>query len=142
MSNENNEQKVSAGKRVKTFFMKECPAEKYVVLVLGLILLAGGIALGMGRLEVREWIDWFGPNTQSIFMWGLVFIGLLAIMIAFWDQIVDSAKEMKKVTPPTSKIMVELSIKVLIFISLVTLFLFVTDLLMSGVVPFIKGLIE
>ncbi len=126
----------------KHIITKEYPAEKYVILVLGIIFLLFASWLGMGRLAVAENIRWFGNSTQNVFVATFVALGFIAIVIAIWAQIVSSTKEMKKVTPPTSRVMAELTVKVFIFILILVLIFFLLDNGLSRLITWLKDIIN
>ncbi len=142
--NEQNNEKKRHDKKV-TFakiVTQEYAWEKYLVLILGFAFLLFAAWLGMGLLEVKEVVKFFGDGTQKIFMWTFVGIGLIAIIIALWDQIVSSVKEMKKVTPPTAFVMAELTVKVFVFIIVLALIIFGLDTGLSSAISALRNLVK
>ncbi len=131
--------------RRKTSFMdfwtKEYPQEKYLMLLLAFILIIFACVLGMGRLTLES-INWFGKYTDNVFTYGFAGLGIIAIIVSFWEQIVVAIKEMKKVTWPTQHTMFGLSIRVFSFIAILALFFLAVDSVVAPILPWLKSLVE
>lgn len=139
MSNENKKQEKT---RVsfKQIMLKEYPAEKYVILLLGFAFILLAAWFLMGRIVVDENINWFGKYTTNVFIVVIMALGFSAIIIGLWAQILSSSKEVRKVTPPTSKVMAELTVKVFIFIVVMAFIIFLMDNGFSNLITWLKDI--
>jgi preprotein translocase subunit SecE len=116
---------------------KGLTAETLFFSVVAVILVVLALMLATNFLELKANLPLIGGATRIFLIAALVVLALLAIFTAFNETIIQSVKEMKKVTWPTGKQMLDYSIKVFSFI----VFFSVLFLLLDIPISYLIGLI-
>lgn len=116
--------------RVLEILRKEYPFEKILLGVLGALVIILGVYLVEGTvLEIRL-TNWWIFNTDgkilafSIFV---IVIGAVSLVMALWPFFQPSLVEMKKVTWPNRKTILNLSTRVFGFIIVISMFFIIID---------------
>jgi len=113
--------------------------ESIFFLFIAVLLISFAIMLAMELLTVRTDIFAFlGESTVTVLIVLLVLLSLLAVFTAFNSIIMSAIKELKKVTWPTLKQMLDYSVKVFSFIFFFSILFIALDELFR-VVPQLVG---
>jgi preprotein translocase subunit SecE len=121
--------------KVLEILRKEYPFERVLLGVLGILVIVLGVYLIEGSiLEIRYTDLWiFNSDTKIlIFSIFVVLVGSVSFLMAIWPFFVPSFAEMKKVSWPNQKTIVNHSARVFGFIIVLALFFVLIDL---GLIP-------
>lgn len=143
MANNQDERKTN---RVLEILMKEYPAERIIMGVLGIIVIVLGVYLIQGDvLTITNSNDWwnswiFGTDTGIlIFSIFIVVVGTVSFFVAIWPFFTPSFSEMKKVTWPNSSIIRNHSARVFGFILFLAGMFVVYDAVLAPLFKWING---
>lgn len=128
--------------RVLEILRTEYPFERILLGVLGLLVLVLGVYLVEGQVLTIKLTSWWIFNTEvkrTIFAIFIIVVGAIAFLMAIWPFFVPSFAEMRKVSWPKQKVILNHSARVFGFIIFVALFFVLIDL---GLQPFFKWVIE
>ncbi len=128
--------------KVIEILKKEYPFEKILLGVLGAIVLILGIYLVEGTILVIKYTDLWIFNTElkiTLFSIFVIAIGAVSIVLAVWPFFVPSIGEMKKVSWPTNKMIVNHTARVFGFILFIAFCFIVFD---QGLSPLFSWLNE
>jgi len=130
-----NNQEEKKGNKVLAILMKEYPAERILMGVLGIIVIILGVYLIQGDiLTIQNSTDWwnswvFGSDTGIlIFSIFIVVVGVVSFFVAIWPFFVPSFAEMKKVTWPSGTTLKNHSARVYGFILFLAMMFVIFDL--------------
>jgi preprotein translocase subunit SecE len=134
------------GNRVLAILMKEYPAERVIMGILGIIVIVLGVYLIEGEtLVINNTDDWwnswiFGTDTGIlIFSIFITVVGVVAFFVAIWPFFQPSIAEMKKVTWPNGSTIRNHSLRVFGFILFLAGMFIVYD---AGLKPLFGWLLE
>ena len=129
--------------RVIEILKTEYPFERILLGVLGAFVIVLGVYLLEGTvLEIRL-TSWWIFNTElkrTIFSIFIILIGSVAFFMAVWPFFVPSFAEMRKVSWPKRKMILNHSARVFGFIIIVALFFVLVDLGLQPFFSWINGL--
>jgi len=128
--------------RVIEILKTEYPFERILLGVLGAFVLILGVYLVEGETLTIRLTSWWIFNTElkrTIFSIFIIVIGVIAFLMAVWPFFVPSFAEMRKVSWPKRKTILNHSARVFGFIIFVALFFVLIDL---GLVPFFAWINE
>jgi len=116
--------------KVIEILRKEYPFEKILLGILGSIVLVLGIYLVEGTVLEIRYTDLWIFNTDlkiTIFSIFVIVIGAVSFVLAVWPFFVPSISEMKKVSWPNQKTILNHSARVFGFMIIIGLFFVVID---------------
>lgn len=142
MAKKDQEQK---GNKVLSVLMKEYPAERVIMGILGIIVIVLGVYLVQGTfLTINNTDDWwnswiFGTDTGiAIFSWFIIVVGTVSFFVAIWPFFTPSFSEMKKVTWPNGITIRNHSARVFGFILFLATMFVIFDLVLKPLFIWIK----
>jgi preprotein translocase subunit SecE len=121
--------------KVIEILRKEYPFERILLGILGAFVLILGVYLVEGNLLTIKLTSWWIFNSElkrTIFAVLIILVGTIAFFMSIWAFFVPSFAEMKKVTWPKRKTILNHSARVFGFIIFLSLFFIVIDL---GLLP-------
>ncbi|QMS85352.1 preprotein translocase subunit SecE [Candidatus Xianfuyuplasma coldseepsis] len=122
--------------RVLEILRKEYPFERILLGVLGALVIILGVYLLQGILNPTQALleirltDWWIFNSETkriIFTIVVIVIGVVSLFMAIWPFFVPSFAEMKKVTWPNRKTILNHSARVFGFIIILSAFFLIVD---------------
>ncbi len=116
--------------RVIEILKKEYPFERILLGVLGALVIILGVYLIEGDVLQIRLTNWWIFNTdtkQLIFSIIVIVVGVVSFFMAIWPFFVPSFGEMKKVTWPNRKTILNHTARVFGFIILLSLFFLLLD---------------
>ena len=129
--------------KVLEILQKEYPFERILLGVLGALVIILGVYLIEERvLEIRL-TSWWIFNTATkrlIFSISVIVIGAVSFVMAIWPFFVPSFAEMKKVTWPNRKTILNHSARVFGFIFIVAFFFVLIDWPLRYIFDWLTGL--
>ena len=129
--------------RVMEILRKEYPFERILLGILGALVIILGVYLIEGDvLEIRL-TNWWIFNTdtkQLIFSIIVIVVGVVSLFMSIWPFFVPSFGEMKKVTWPNRKTILNHTARVFGFILLLSLFFVLVDWPLRELFKWINGL--
>lgn len=129
--------------KVMEILRKEYPFEKIILGVMGALVLILGIYLLQGTVIEIKMTSWWIFNTsikRNIFAGFVILIGAVSFLIAVWPFFIPSVGEMKKVTWPNKKTILNHSARVFGFIIALALFFTLIDLPLKKIFAYIAEL--
>ena len=121
--------------KVIEILKREYPFERILLGVLGAFVLILGVYLVEGEVLQIKLTSWWIFNSElkrTIFAVLIILVGTIAFFMSIWAFFVPSFAEMKKVTWPKRKTILNHSARVFGFIIFLSLFFIVIDL---GLLP-------
>lgn len=115
-------------------------AEALFFSIIAVTLLVLAIMLLTNFLTLKANLPILGNYTRIFLIVALVLLSLLALFTAFNETIIQSVKEMKKVTWPTGKQMLDYSIKVFSFIIFFSVLFVLLDIPTAKLIDLILNL--
>ncbi len=115
-----------------------------ITILLGVMILIGVSTEGAEGLVVNENFYFIG-EYPSAFAWILIVLGVVAFLLAIWPYYKPSIKEMKKITWPSKKTMLENTVATLVYVLIVALLFVGYDVVLNKVVElfhWLAGLIK
>ena len=135
-----------SGNKVLSILMKEYPAERVIMGILGLIVVVLGVYLIQGDfLTITNTDDWwnswiFGTDTGIlVFSIFITVVGAVSFFVAVWPFFTPSIREMKKVTWPNGTTIKNHSLRVFGFILFLALMFVIYDLGLKPLFFWING---
>lgn len=122
--------------RVLEILRTEYPFERILLGVLGALVLVLGVYLVEGEVLTIRLTSWWIFNTalkRTIFAIFIIVIGTVAFLMSIWPFFVPSFAEMRKVSWPKRKTILNHSARVFGFIIFVAIFFVLIDF---GLIPF------
>lgn len=110
-----------------------------ITILLGVMILLGISSEGAEGLVVNENFYFIGEYPTA-FAWILIVLGVVAFVLAVWPYYKPSIKEMKKVTWPTKKEMLENTAVTLVFVVILSLLFVGYDVILNQVVKLFQWL--
>ena len=110
-----------------------------ITILLGVMILLGISSEGAKGLVVNENFYFIGEYPTA-FAWILIVLGVVAFVLAVWPYYKPSIKEMKKVTWPTKKEMLENTAVTLVFVVILSLLFVGYDVILNQVVKLFQWL--
>lgn len=124
--------------RVLEILRTEYPFERILLGILGALVLILGVYLLEGEVLSIRLTTWWIFNTElkrTIFAIFIIVIGAVAFLMSVWAFFVPSVAEMRKVSFPKRRTILNHSARVFGFIIFVALFFVLIDL---GLIPFFE----
>ena len=103
------------------------------------MILIGVSTEGESGLVVNENFYFIG-EYPSAFAWILIVLGVVAFLLAIWPYYKPSIKEMKKITWPSKKTMIENTVATLVYVLIVALLFVGYDVVLNKVVELFQWL--
>lgn len=116
--------------KVLEILRKEYPFERIILGVMGLLVLVLGVYLVQGDIiEIKLTSFWLFNSAlkRTLFAVFVIVIGAISVLMAIWPFFVPSFVEMKKVTWPNRKTILNHSARVFGFIIVLSLFFVIAD---------------
>jgi len=146
------EKKAEKDKKEKKNFLalaaKEYKYEGLILLILALIglvlgveILIGATSNGESGLVVDENFFIIGEYPKA-FAWVLIVLGSVSIVLAIWPYFKPSIGELKRVTWPTKKVMLENTLITFAFILIIALLFVGYDAILNKVVELFQWLAD
>ena len=110
-----------------------------ITILLGVMILIGVSTEGESGLVVNENFYFIG-EYPSAFAWILIVLGVVAFLLAIWPYYKPSIKEMKKITWPSKKTMIENTVATLVYVLIVALLFVGYDVVLNKVVELFQWL--
>src|SRR5574344_1686616 len=110
-----------------------------ITILLGVMILLGISSEGAEGLVVNENFYFIGEYPTA-FAWILIVLGAVSFLLAVWPYIKPSIGEVKRVTWPSKKEMIENTAIVFAFILIIALLFFGYDAILNQVVKLFKWL--
>ena len=110
-----------------------------ITILLGVMILIGVSTEGAEGLVVNENFYFIG-EYPSAFAWILIVLGVVAFLLAIWPYYKPSIKEMKKITWPSKKTMIENTVATLVYVLIVALLFVGYDVVLNKVVELFQWL--
>ncbi len=129
--------------RVLEILRKEYPFERILLGVLGAFVLILGVYLVEGRVLSIRLTSWWIFNTElkrTIFAIFVILVGTVSFIMAIWPFFVPSVSEMKKVTWPNRRTILNHTARVFGFILFISFFFIVIDYGLIPLFDWITGL--
>ena len=129
--------------RVLEILRTEYPFERILLGVLGALVLILGVYLVEGEVLTIRLTTWWIFNTElkrTIFAAFIIVVGVVAFLMAVWPFFTPSVSEMRKVSWPKRKTILNHSARVFGFIIFVALFFVLIDLPLSEFFAWINEL--
>lgn len=138
MAIKDNTKKSSKTGKLLEFLNKDYKAENYILLVISLIALAMSVMILMGELVPYEGFPIIGeyPKVFATVLLIISLIGLLIVVTPFFQSIYP---ELKKITWSDWKTFIDNSVKVFLFIIILSLFFLGCDGLIVEIIQRISG---
>ena len=141
---ENKDQNKS---RVLEILTKEYPAERIIMMVMGVLVTVTGVYLVTDDpfLTITNTDSWytawiFGTDTGIlIFSYFILLMGILALVVALWPFFKPSLKEMKRVTWPNGTTIKNHSLRVFGFILFLMIMFVLFDIALRPLFGYING---
>jgi len=129
--------------KVLDILRKEYPFERILLGLLGALVVILGIYLLEGtmlRIRLTSWWIFDSELKRDIFAIFVIVIGSLSFIMAIWPSFVPSVAEMKKVTWPNQKTILNHSSRVFGFIIVLALFFTLVDWPLREFFQWLEGL--
>ena len=121
--------------RLAEVFTKDYKYEGLLLLVLSILALI----LGIYFLNDPDYAkSQFGQIPASVFFWLLIVLGSVSLLLSIWPYYKPSIYEVKRITWPTKKEMLENSISVFIFVIIFVIFFALVDTGLKELIEWIK----
>ncbi len=131
---------------LKAILDKEYKWEGLVLLVLGIIVVVLGVLIRIGistegasGLVINENFYFIG-EYPSAFSWILIVLGALAIIFAIWPYYKPSVKEIKRISWPNKKTMLQNTLTVIAYVLIVAVLFLCFDAILNQVVKLFQWL--
>ena len=128
------EQKQKKNRLVEAF-TKDYKYEGLLLLVLSIIALVLGVYFLTTGIDYGD----FGPINSKVFFWLLIILGSISLLLSIWPYYKPSIYEVKRITWPSKKEMLENSISTFIFVLIFVVFFLVVDLGLGELLDWIKS---
>ena len=118
-------------------FSKEYKFEGLLLLLLALIAITFGVLILSNVMTIPTDVFLIGEYPK-FFSWSMIVLGGFSLLLSIWPYYKPSIVEVKRVTWPTKKLMIENTIQTFIFILVFSLFFWGCDTLLSLIVSLIS----
>jgi len=131
---------------LKAILDKEYKWEGLALLVLGIIVVVLGVLIRIGistegasGLVINENFYFIG-EYPSAFSWILIVLGALAIIFAIWPYYKPSVKEIKRISWPNKKTMLQNTLTVIAYVLIIAVLFLCFDAILNQVVKLFQWL--
>ncbi len=121
--------------RLAEVFTKDYKYEGLLLLVLSILALI----LGIYFLNSEYANGNFGQIPSKVFFWLLIVLGGVSLLLSIWPYYKPSIYEVKRITWPTKKEMLENSISVFIFVIIFVVFFALVDTGLGALLDWVKS---
>lgn len=129
-----SEQKQKKNRLVEAF-TKDYKYEGLLLLILSII----SIVIGVYFLGNPPVVDDLLGIPVNVFFWLLIVLGGVSLLLSIWPYYKPSVYEVKRITWPTKKEMLENSISTFIFVLIFVLFFLLVDTGLEALLTWIKS---